>query len=208
MRGKNPDCTGVVREASPAVPSSHFGGDAMDILAHALWASIGVGVARRSVAVSRRDAALTVALAAAPDLLQLVPLAGWIAFGGGEWSVLTAYSLASPDTEPILPPTIALVTHHLHCATHSAMVAGVFTLVMGLLRHRFLLPLAGWWSHIVIDVFTHSADFYPSPVLYPLTMRGFHGVAWNEPWFMALNYAALSAGAIWLVVSRRRNRHP
>jgi hypothetical protein len=178
----------------------------MDILAHSLWAAIGVGIARRSIVVSRRDAALTVALAAAPDVLQLVPLIGWIASGGGDWSVLSAYSLASPDTEPLLPPPIALVTHHLHCMTHSAIVALAFTLVVRLLTGRFWLPLAGWWSHIVIDVFTHSADFYPSPVFYPLTMRGFDGVAWNEPWFMALNYAALSACAIWLVASRRRNR--
>ena len=87
-----------------------------------------------------------------------------------------------------------------------AIVALVVTLAIGLATRRFWLPLAGWWSHIVIDVFTHSADFYPSPVLYPLTMRGFHGVAWNEPWFMALNYAALAACAIWLAMVRRRDR--
>ena len=178
----------------------------MDILAHSLWAAIGIGIARRSVAISRRDAALTVALAAAPDLLQLVPLIGWGAFGNGDWSMLSAYSLASPDTEPLLPAPVALVAHHLHCATHSAVVALAFTVVIALGTRRFWLPLAGWWSHIVIDVFTHSADFYPSPVLYPLTMRGFDGVGWNEPWFMALNYAALSACAIWLVASARRQR--
>ena len=40
-----------------------------------------------------------------------------------------------------------------------------------------LVPLLGWWSHIVIDVFTQSADFYPSSVLYPITQRGFDGLA-------------------------------
>ena len=60
------------------------------------------------------------------------------------------------------------------------------------------LPLLGWWSHIVIDVFTHSAEFYPSPVLYPFTQRGFDGIAWNTPAFMAANYLALALAAAWL----------
>jgi hypothetical protein len=63
-------------------------------------------------------------------------------------------------------------------------------------------PLPGWWSHIVIDVFTHPATFYPAPVLYPFTYRGFDGMAWNEPRFMVLNYLALVGCAAWVV--RRR----
>lgn len=49
----------------------------------------------------------------------------------------------------------------------------------------------------MIDVFTHSADFYPSPVLYPFTLRGFDGLAWNTPWFMVVNYVALVAAFLW-----------
>jgi len=58
----------------------------------------------------------------------------------------------------------------------------------------------------VIDVFTHSADYYPSPVLYPITQRGFDGLAWNTPWFLALNYFVLCAvgGSLWR--SRRNAR--
>jgi membrane-bound metal-dependent hydrolase YbcI (DUF457 family) len=53
----------------------------------------------------------------------------------------------------------------------------------------------GWWSHIVIDVFTHSAEFYPVPLLYPLAYSGFDGLAWNTPWFMALTYPAIAGCA-------------
>ena len=42
------------------------------------------------------------------------------------------------------------------------------------------LVLAGWWLHIVIDVFTHSAEFYPAPVLYPITREGFDVI--QVPW--------------------------
>jgi len=45
-------------------------------------------------------------------------------------------------------------------------------------------------------VFTHSADFYPSPVFYPVTYWGFDGVAWNKPWLMIINYLVMLSVAI------------
>ena len=51
---------------------------------------------------------------------------------------------------------------------------------------------------MLIDVFTHSADFYPVPVLYPFTQRGFDGLAWNTPGFQAINYSAWLLAALWL----------
>ena len=176
----------------------------MDTLAHALWAGLGLVAARRHVPIAPRVALAAVGLAVLPDLAHLLPLLA----GGGGWRTLADYIGATPGAEPALAPRVAMLSHHLHCIGHSAVIAGAVTLAAWRWRRAWMIPLAGWWSHIVIDVFTHSADFYPSPVLYPLTMRGFHGVAWNEPWFMALNYVALGACAIWLVASRRRNRQP
>ena len=175
----------------------------MDILAHSLWAGIGVAVLCRSRPITPRTAAATVALAALPDVLQLLPiLAGW-ALGSGSWATVQAYANALPGQEPALPANVELLSHHLHCIMHSAVVAGVVSwLVWGLLRAGWL-PLLGWWSHIVIDVFTHSADYYAVPVLYPFTERGFDGIAWNQPWMLALNYAAIAAAAGWLWRSRR-----
>jgi len=85
---------------------------------------------------------------------------------------------------------------------HSALVAGVVTAACWVWLRRFWLPLLGWWTHILIDVFTHSADFYPSPVLYPVTYWGFDGIAWNTPWFMVVNYLVMLAVAT--VMFRRK----
>lgn len=76
------------------------------------------------------------------------------------------------------------------------------TIALTVLRRSLWIPLLGWWSHIIIDVFTHSADYYPSPVLYPFTQAGFDGIAWNTPWFMVLNYVALGTTGWWLWRSR------
>jgi len=43
---------------------------------------------------------------------------------------------------------------------------------------------------------------YTAPVLYPFTVRGFDGVAWIEPWFMAVNYAVLAVAGVWVMSMR------
>ena len=176
----------------------------MDILAHSLWAGAGVALLRRRRPMAARTVALTMALAALPDLLHLLPIVGWWLFGGGSVAVLQAYAIAMPGQEPALPPLVGLWSHHLHCIAHSAIVAGVVTLLLWAVRRSLWVPLLGWLSHIVIDVFTHSADYYAVPVLYPITERGFDGLAWNTPWFLALNYAALCTAGLWLLATRRR----
>ena len=174
----------------------------MDILAHNLWAGAGLALAKRHRPISARTAMLTIALAALPDLVHMLPIALWWIFGDGSLATVRSYMTAVPGQEPILPALVEQWSHHLHCIMHSAIVAGGVTLLLLSARRSLWIPLMGWWSHIVIDVFTHSAAYYPSPVLYPITERGFDGVAWNTPWFIVLNYAALGVAGWWLWRSR------
>ena len=177
----------------------------MDVVAHALWAGIGLALARRRRPIAMRTAGATLALAVVPDLAQLLPLLGR-ALVTGDAHVLIAYATALPGQEPALPAAVALWAHHLHCALHSAVIAGAVTLALYAVTRSLWIPLLGWWSHIVIDVFTHSADFYPAPVLYPFTQQGFDGVAWNTPGVLAANYAAIAL-AVGLLAATRRRRH-
>jgi hypothetical protein len=170
----------------------------VDIVAHLLWAGVGSAAAARHPAINRGTVVATVLMAGMPDLLQFLPLLAWIVFGHGSMAALAGYATALPGQAPALPPLVGLVSHHLHCAAHSAVVAAGASVFVVLATRSLWFPLLGWWSHIVIDVFTHSAAFYPAPVLYPFTYRGFDGIAWNEPWFMALNYLALLGCAAWL----------
>ena len=182
----------------------------MDVLAHALWAGIGVAVTSRKFRISRRIAIAAVAAAVLPDLIQLLPLLAWVSSSDAAFATISAYSFADPSSEPTMPGWVAFWSHHLHCTFHSAVIATAVSVIAIAVSRATLIPLAGWWSHIVIDIFTHSADYYAVPVLYPFSMRGFDGIAWNKPWMLALNYAALSLAIGWLVFSRarrdRRNR--
>lgn len=176
----------------------------MDIVAHTLWAAAGATLLHRRRPLARGTVGAGLALAALPDLVHLLPLVAWWVLGQGTWAALVDHALAAPGQEPWLPPLVGLWSHHLHCLMHSAPVAALVSLVV-LAAWRGAWPaLLGWWSHIVIDVFTHSADFYAVPVLYPFTERGFDGIAWNTPWFMALNYLALVVVWGWLWAGRRQ----
>jgi len=177
----------------------------VDIVAHVLWPAVGAAVVHRSRPLFRSTVVATLVLAALPDVLHLVPIAGWWLLGDGAFAALRGYAVAIPGQELGLPPVVQLWSHHLHCVMHSAPVAALVTLVVWAVRRTFWVPLLGWWSHIVIDVFTHSADYYTVPVLYPFTERGFDGIAWITPWFMVLSYLALALAGTILLLSRRRS---
>ena len=178
----------------------------MDIVAHTLWAAVGVAVLQRRRPLSRPTVIATLALAALPDVLQLLPIALWWLFADGSFADLRGYTVAVPGQEPGLPPLVQLWSHHLHCVMHSAPIAALVTGVLWAARRALWMPLLGWWLHIVIDVVTHSADFYTVPVLYPFTERGFDGIAWTTPWFMVLNYVALVIVGVSLWLTRPGGR--
>lgn len=48
--------------------------------------------------------------------------------------------------------------------------------------------MSGWFVHILIDIPTHSTQFYSTPFLWPISDIKFDGLSWGTPWFLALNY--------------------
>ncbi|MBI3367795.1 MAG: hypothetical protein HY021_04920 [Burkholderiales bacterium] len=49
----------------------------MDIVAHTLWAAAGATILHRRRPLSRPTVIATLVLAALPDVLHLLPIAGW-----------------------------------------------------------------------------------------------------------------------------------
>jgi hypothetical protein len=176
----------------------------MDMAAHALWVAAGVTWASRRWPISTPVAAAAVGMAVLPDLLQGVPVLIWALFSGTDLAVIADFAVAGPGAQSALPSLVDAWSHHLHCILHSAPIALVVSAATWALRPALWPILAAWWSHIVIDVLTHSNEFYPVPVLYPFTMVGFDGIPWNTPWFVVLNYTALAMAWLALGLSRRR----
>jgi hypothetical protein len=164
----------------------------------------GVTWARRHYAISPQVGTAAVGCAVLPDVLQGVPILLWIVASGADPALIADFAVAGPGTRIALPAMVDAWSHHLHCILHSAPIALVVSLAISLLRPALWPLLAAWWSHIVIDVLTHSNAFYPVPVLYPFTMAGFDGIPWNTPWFVILNYTALAIAWLALGLSRPR----
>lgn len=165
----------------------------MDVIAHGLWAgAAGVWAARRGARVSKSTLGWMVALALLPDLMQLMPVLAISLWQPQPWDFLRDYVTARPGMEPTMPTAAAVLAHHLHCVMHSVVVLGAITAFAWFRRRAWLLPLLGWWLHVFMDIPSHSAEFYPVSIFYPISEWAFDGVAWNTPWLFAANYLALT----------------
>jgi hypothetical protein len=164
----------------------------MDTFSHGLWgAAAALGWARLGH-VSRAQVAGAALLGLAPDLAQAVPVAGWALTQADPIAALARFAFATPGREAAMPAAITLASHHLHCAMHSLFFAFLATLVAWRSLPALLVPLAGWWLHIALDIPSHSQSYYAVPFLYPFSYWGFDGVAWKTPWMLAANYGALA----------------
>lgn len=179
----------------------------MDVLSHALWGAAAAETLRRRTGGGGNVVWAAAALGVAPDLLSIAPVLGWATFQADGFAQLSAYVTAHPGAEPPVPPLVSLLAHHLHCIAHSVIVAGLVTIGVWWFGRGVLVALAGWWAHIVIDIPTHSSDYYAVPFLYPFTYWGFDGVAWKQPWVLAVNALLLAAVGGALYATRSPGRH-
>jgi hypothetical protein len=179
----------------------------MDIFAHGLWTYAAAKALNKKIE-SKSKKPLRVWRAAFwgifPDLFAFAIPFTWIAwslaFGGLHISDI-------PRPQEVEPPTgntyrIVLLANSLYSLSHSAIIFIAVFLLIWLMLRRPVLELGGWFLHILIDVPTHSYQFYPTPVLWPLSDWKFHGISWATPWFMILNYSALAV--IYFILWRKR----
>ena len=167
----------------------------MDIFAHALWTAAAAKIAsgKASKPLRLRWAAFWGVF---PDVFSFaipaVVRIWWYATG-------TTHSLL-PDAQSA--PRFQFVWHLYHCSHSILVFAAVFGLVWAILG-RPLLEMLGWALHILIDILTHQGMFSVH-FLWPLSSYGFSGIRWEEPWFMAANYGALSMVLAWTWIRHRR----
>lgn len=176
-------------------------------MSHALWAGLAGEAGRRRWQAGPGAVAGAVVFGVAPDAVALAPVLGWALTQADPAALVTAYIWAMPGSEPTLPFVVAELAHHAHCFMHSAVIAALATIIAWVRRPALLLPLSGWWTHIVLDVATHSDDYYAVPFLYPFSTWGIDGIEWTNPWVLVLNYAALASAYAAIVATRRSPRY-
>lgn len=187
----------------------------MDVLAHSLWAG---AVARgANVRLKRRVSVWQSAWwGVFPDLFAFTIPMGWLfwnlAFGDLSLADVPRPEAGEPPAESMFP--IFRLAPALYNWSHSIFIFALVFLLVWLVRRMYFghthaeksgpyWPLLAWLLHILIDIPTHTYEFYPTPIFWPLSDTKFSGISWGVPWFMFLNYASL---LIVFIVLRRVER--
>ena len=178
----------------------------MDILSHALWA----GAAAKAVN-KKLDKKLNPYFAgifgALPDAfsfgLPMLVIFLSIIFGAATWAdIPTAYKLEPFSSGHFVRIFNSIST--LYDISHSVPVFFVVFGAVWFLAKRPVWEMCGWLLHILMDVPTHSYQFYPTPVFWPVWDWKFDGFSWGTPLFMILNYSALIA--VYFLLRKRKSR--
>jgi hypothetical protein len=147
----------------------------MDIISHALWTNLifkEVPSAQRSIIIL---------FGVMPDFIS--------------FSYLTLRHFIKKTMHFTDPPLteIPRPVFKLYNITHSLVIwLGVFLILKVFFLDWWAFAYLGWGLHIMIDIFTHSADYFPTPILWPFSKFHFSGINWSNKWFMLFNYAVLT----------------
>ena len=174
----------------------------MDILAHALWThAVHRGVAiKNNFNPTKKAIWIAIFFGLAPDLFSFGPyFIREISYRG-----LQFFSGGPPD-----PSTIPSYIYNSYSYTHSLVLFLVVFAVVWALKGKPFWLMYGWGLHILIDIFSHSTSFFPTPFLFPLSNFRINGWSWGDSTFMAINYSLLFLTYIGLYIySKKKNKTP
>lgn len=84
--------------------------------------------------------------------------------------------------------------------THSLLGITISLILIAAWRPACFLPALAWPLHVFLDVFTHSAGVFLTPILWPFSNWSFHGWSWwLDPRIFYGSW--LIAMALWLTVA-------
>ncbi|QGU00399.1 hypothetical protein SYNTR_1805 [Candidatus Syntrophocurvum alkaliphilum] len=74
--------------------------------------------------------------------------------------------------------------------THSLIIAGIIVFILFKLVPPIGYASLAWILHILMDIPSHSHDYFPTPFLYPIsdfTVDGFYSIyMWGVNWFLLI----------------------
>ncbi len=175
----------------------------MDIFAHALWTSAGArGVNESFLKKHRVSVAWTAFWGIFPDLFAF-------SFGFIQlffYLILGKITLAAIETDHHIVPGFSSA-HTLYQYSHSLVIWAAVFLIVWIIRKRPQYTLLGWALHILIDIPSHAATFYPTPFLFPLSDYKFlNGISWSNKWYMLINYSSLLIVFGYMLISDLRKK--
>ena len=157
----------------------------MDTLSHALWGKGIFGYRGRPY--------WSLFFGALPDL-----------FSFGIYFLITLlFNPSSLKLGKTVLDEIPNYVFHLYDITHSIVIALFFILIVYVFWNKnFAFAMLAWPLHILLDFPFHTADFFPTPILWPIIDVKFDGIAWSMPYIWFSNIA----GILMLYLYRYKSR--
>ncbi len=183
----------------------------MDIFAHGLWTAAAAKAVNIKLAEKKQkllSIPWTTFWGVFPDLFAFAIPFVYI-FSGLLSGSLHLSDIPRPHQ--VEPPTagtyrVIRLAQQLYNISHSAVIFAAVFLLAWLILRRPVWELCGWILHILIDIPTHSYQFYPTPVFWPLSSWKFtDGFSWSVPWFMIANYSAIVV-VYYILFFRKRSK--
>lgn len=160
----------------------------MDIISHGLYGGVAFGRMRR------RDYVTAFLFGIGPDLLAFAPLFIINLVSGG--------TMGRPSLE-----TIPLHVFTVYGITHSFVVYAVlFAFLWFLGKKHFAKLTLAWPLHILVDIPTHDATFFPTPFLWPISDFHINGISWGQPIIFIPNVVLVLSLYVYWYIQRRKTR--
>ena len=134
----------------------------MDTLSHALWGKGLFGY--------RKYRWYSFLFGALPDL-----------FSFGIYFIHSIFFSSSPVMGRPTRSEIPEWVYSLYDISHSLVIASIIIFIAYKINKEFAFPMLAWPAHIILDFFTHSIEFFPTPILWPISDFKFDGIPWSNP---------------------------
>lgn len=164
----------------------------MDFISHGLWGSIAFG--RKT----RREFLIAFLFGIMPDVLSfgIFSAANFLGISSGpDWG--KGHPVAS-----MIPGYV----NSLYNLTHSFVIFGIIFFAVWLIRRKPYLPMLAWILHIVVDIPTHSYQFFPTPFLWPFSSFRFNGVSWGHPYIFFPDVILLILVYAWYYYHKKKKK--
>ena len=179
----------------------------MDILAHGLWA----GSAGKAVNLKKKEPLKLkwmVVWGIFPDFFAFAPA---FIYMFASFIFPSIPKIEHPGPTHMEPATgnsliISQLTHNLYNISHSLFIFIIVFGIVWLIFRRPIWVMGGWILHILMDIPSHSYDFYPTPFLWPFSDFKINGFHWGTPWFMITNYSLIVIAYLILYFIRKRDK--
>ena len=139
----------------------------MDTLSHALWG--------RGLFGYKGKPYWSLFFGVVPDL-----------FSFGIYFLINIFNKSNSEVRVSIETELPNYVYSLYDITHSLVIALIFVLVVYFfIGKKLAFAMLAWPFHIVLDFPFHTAEFFPTPILWPLYDVRFDGVSWSTPlvWF-------------------------